>query len=192
MAGRLPMGQKELLKAKLMEQVVQKQISLDEAALRLKVSYRHSKRILKRYREEGDAGLVHRSVGKPSARRISDEIHTSAVELYREHYPDFGPTLASEKLSECHDIYVNNETLRRWLMAEGLWERKRRSSTYRSRRERRPCFGELVQFDGSHHDWFEGRRGKCCLMNMVDDATGITLSFLSEKETTSDAMRLLW
>lgn len=192
MAGKLPMGQKELIRTKLMEQVAQKQIRLKDAALKLKISYRQVKRIYKRYRENGDSGLLHGNLGKPSPRRTDPEIRNKALVLYVEHYPDFGPTLASEKLSEYHNIHVDHETLRRWLMAENLWARIRRSKTYRSRRDRCQCFGEMVQFDGSHHDWFEGRRPKCCLMNMVDDATGITLSFLSEEETTKDAMMLLW
>ncbi len=192
MAGKLPMGQKELIRAKLMEQVVQKQISLKDAALKLKIGDRQSKRILKKYRQDGDKGLVHGNLGKPSPHRIDQAIHDQALTLYKECYHDFGPTLAAEKLSERHGIQVDHETLRRWLIEETMWERHRRRKTYRSRRDRRQCFGELVQFDGSHHDWFEGRRTKCCLMNMVDDATGITLSFLSEEETTADAMTLLW
>jgi len=192
MAGKLPMGQKELMRAKLMEQVVQKQISLKDAALKLKISDRQSKRIFKKYRQRGDKGLLHGNLGKPSPHQIEQAIHEEALALYAEHYDDFGPTLAAEKLSERHGIHVDHETLRRWLIKEALWERHRQRKTYRSRRDRRQCFGELVQFDGSHHDWFEGRRTKCCLMNMVDDATGITLSFLSEEETTADAMTLLW
>jgi len=192
MAGKLPMGQKELIRAKLMEQVVQKQISLKDAAFKLKISDRQSKRILKKYRQKGDKGLLHGNLGKQSPHRIEQATHDEALALYTEHYSDFGPTLAAEKLSERHGIHVDRETLRRCLSEETMWERHRRRKTYRSRRDRRQCFGELVQFDGSHHDWFEGRRTKCCLMNMVDDATGITLSFLSEEETTADAMTLLW
>jgi len=192
MAGKLPMGQKELIRAKIMEQVVQKQITVSNAALILKISERQAKRILKRYREKGDRGLLHGNLGKPSPNSIDEATHALAVALYQEHYSDFGPTLAAEKLAERHNLKVDHETLRRWLIAEELWLRKRRSCEYRSRRDRRASFGELVQFDGSHHDWFEGRRPKCCLMNMVDDATSTTLSFLSEEETTADAMTLLW
>jgi len=95
-------------------------------------------------------------------------------------------------MAEREEILIDHETLRLWLLSEDLWKRKRRSNPYRSRRDRRESFGELVQFDGGHHDWFEGRRGKCCLMNMVDDATGQTLSILNEQETTVSAMELLW
>jgi hypothetical protein len=108
-----------------------------------------------------------------------------------EKYPDFGPAFAAEKLKENEGIAVSGETLRRRLIAAGLWARKRKSRPYRSRRERRPRFGELVQFDGSRHGWFEGRGMKCCLMNMADAAAGKTLSMLFEEETTAAAMTLL-
>jgi transposase len=192
MAGKLPMGQKELMRAKLMEQVVQKQLSLKDAAVKLKVGDRQAKRILKRYRQDGDKGMLHGNLGNLSPNRIDQQIRDTALAYYKRSYHDFGPTLAAEKLAECHDIHVDHETLRRWLIDETIWGRHRRRKAYRSRRDRKPCFGDLVQFDGSHHDWFEGRRTKCCLMNMVDDATGVSLSFLSEEETTADAMTLLW
>jgi transposase len=192
MAGKLPMGQKELIRAKVIEQVVQKQLSLQEAAVKIKVSYRQAKRIYQRYLQEGDQGLVHRRQGKASGEAYDSGIREAALRVYQERYGDFGPTFAAEKLKECHGIIIDHETLRRWLIAAGLWERKRRRKAYRSRRQRRECCGELLQFDGSHHDWFEGRRSPWCLMNMVDDATGLTFSFFCEEETTSDAMRLLW
>jgi transposase len=172
--------------------VVEGKSSIGNAAEAMGVSYRQAKRVLRRYREEGAAGLVHRSVGRPSGRRIDEAFRNRVVQKYQESYSDFGPTLAAEKLSEREGLVVDHETLRRWLIAEGIWKARRQRRRYRSRRERRRRFGELVQFDGSHHDWFEGRRGKCCLMNMVDDATGTTLSFLAEQETTEGALRLLW
>lgn len=192
MAGKLPMGQKELLRAKVMEMVKEKQKKLKDAALILKISYRQAKRIYKRYCNEGDKGLIHRNTGKPSNNRLEMKKKEKIVKTYQEKYVGFGPTLASEKLSEIDGLVIDHETLRRWLMREGLWQRKRKRKQYRQRRNRKECFGELVQFDGSHHDWFEGRGSKCCLMNMVDDATGITESFLIEEETTEAAMNLLW
>jgi transposase len=192
MAGKLPMGQKELIRAKVMEMVKERQKNLKSAACILKVSYRQAKRIFKRYREKGDAGLIHGNQGKPSHRRIEKAIREKILWTYREKYPDFGPTLAAEKMAERDGLVVDHETLRRWLVAAGMWQRKRRRDVYRQRRNRRERFGELVQFDGSHHDWFEGRGPRCCLMNMVDDATGITDSFLIEEETTEAAMNLLW
>ena len=180
------------MRVKVLGMVEQKTMTLKHASHLLGVSYRQAKRLSKRYREEGEQGLIHRNVGAPSHRRIVPAERALAVQLYQSHYADFGPTLASEKLFERHNLTVDHETLRRWLIAEGVWTRKRKRRSYRQRRLRRECFGELVQFDGSHHDWFEGRSGRCCLMNMVDDATGKTLSFLCEQETTVAAMQLLW
>jgi len=192
MAGKLPMGQKDLLRSKVMGMVQEGAIELIEAAIRLKVSYRQAKRIYKRYRKEGDAGVLHRSTGKPSNNRLDEALVRKAIEIYADRYSDFGPTLAAEKLFEREGIMINHETLRRELIKAGHWKRTKRRHAYHARRAPRERFGELVQFDGSHHDWFEGRGQKCCLMNMVDDATGTTLSFLSEQETTKAAMELLW
>ncbi len=120
------MGQKELIRAKVMEQVVQKQLSLKEAALKMKVSYRQEKRIYRRYVQEGDQGLLHRSQGKASRKAYDPGIREAALRVYQERYGDFGPTFAAEKLKECQGISIDHETLRRWLIAGGLWERKRR------------------------------------------------------------------
>jgi transposase len=192
MPGKLTMGTKEMMRAKLLEMVKEKQITLKEASIRLHISYRQAKRIYARYREGGDEGLIHRNQGRRSNNRKPQDLREHIIDLYQRQYEGFGPTFAAELLEERDQITIDHETLRRWLLEEGLWKRKRRSTVHRSRRERKECFGELVQFDGSHHDWFEGRRDTCCLMNMVDDATGRTLAFLSEEETTRSAMELLW
>jgi|AMWB02.1.fsa_nt_gi transposase len=192
MAGKLPMGQKDLLRAKILEMVKEEKMSLREASVRLKVSYRQAKRLYSRYKAEGDRGLIHRTQGRASPRKMAEEMRQRIVETYKESYLGFGPTFAAEKLKEREGLAVGRETLRRVLMEEGVWKRKKRRRAYHSRRTPRERFGELVQFDGSHHDWFEGRREKCCLMNMVDDATGTTMSFLCEQETTESAMKLLW
>lgn len=189
---RTAMSGKEIRRAQMMALVTEGKRTLVEAAQVLGVSYRQAKRIYRLYREAGAEGLVHGNVGKPSHRRLDAEFREQVVERYRERYTDFGPTFAAEKLLEIDGLRVDHETLRRWLIAGGLWQVKRRRYQYRSRRERRARFGELVQFDGSHHGWFERRAPGCCLMNMVDDATGTTLSFLDEQETTEGAMRLLW
>ncbi len=189
---RTAMSERDIRRVQMMGLVAEGKRSLSTAAELLEVSYRQAKRIYRRYREEGPPGVVHRSVGRRSHRGLSEELKAQVIERYSEQYEDFGPTLAAEKLCERDGLAVDHETLRRWLIGEGLWHAKRRRRQYRSRRERRHRFGELLQFDGSHHDWFEGRAEKCCLMNMVDDATGTTLSFLEEQETTVGAMRLLW
>ena len=189
---RTPMSEKEIRRAQMMGLVAEGKRTLGNAAQVMGVSYRQAKRIYRRYREEGPAGLVHRNVGRPSQRRLDEELKQATLALYREQYADFGPTLAAEKLAERNGLRVHRETLRRWLIAEGLWTARRQRRQYRSRRERRRQFGEMVQFDGSHHQWFEDRADGCCLMNMVDDATGTTLSFLDEAETTEGGLRLLW
>jgi transposase len=192
MARKLAMGTKELLRGKVMAMVSEGQITLKEGAERVGVSYRQAKRIISTYRTKGDAGLLHGNQGKKSNRAIDQAVREQIVKSYRERYPDFGPTFAAEKLEEVEGVKISDETLRQWLIKEGLWQRKRKRAEHRSRRDRRPCFGDLVQFDGSHHDWFEGRRVKCCLMNMVDDATGKTLSMMFEEETIEAAMKTLW
>lgn len=192
MAGKLPMGQKELLRSRVMARVAEGQLSLKEASLKLKVSYRQAKRILRRYRQQGEEGLLHKLQGRISNNRLDPGLVSRVLTEYRASYGGFGPTLASEKLKEREGIQIGVETLRQLLLREGLWERKKRARGYHARRRPRERFGELVQFDGSDHDWFEGREPRCCLMNMVDDATGTTLAFLSPHETTEAAMRLLW
>jgi transposase len=172
--------------------VRQNQKTLKQASVALKISYRQAKRIYRSYKLYGDKGLIHGNQGKLSPSKIDESFKNRIIQKYQNKYNDFGPTFAAEKLLENEKLKVDNETLRRWLIEAGLWKVKRRRNAHRQRRDRRERFGELVQFDGSHHDWFEGRGSKCCLMNMVDDATGITFSFMSEQETSEAAMRLLW
>jgi len=185
------MSKKERECLGVFQRVKRGEMRLREAAEVLGKSYRQVRRKYKRYGAEGDAGLVHRGRGKRSNRKYGEEKKGEVVKRYRERYAGFGPTLAAEKLKK-EGQGVDHETLRRWLLAEGLWEKRRKRGKHRSWRARRGHFGELVQMDGSPHDWFEGRREPCCLMNMIDDARGITLSNLEEEETTAGAMTLLW
>lgn len=185
------MSQKERARLVEMEMVAGGKESLGEAARRLGLSYWQAERVWRRYREGGAFLLVHRARGRPSNRRREVEVRQACLEVYRERLLGFGPTLAVEKLGEWGVGSVDHETLRRWLVAEGLWQRQRKRGRHRRWRERKAHFGELVQLDGSFHDWF-GNGRKCFLMNMVDDATGCTLAVLSEQETTEAAMRLLW
>lgn len=187
---RLTMSRKERRRYVEMEAVKGGKLSLREAAERLGVSYRQARRIWRRFEEKGEAGLVHRGRGRPSNRSKSEEMRRSCVASYRVDLEGFGPTLAAEKLAE-RGLVVDHETLRRWLLAEGLWQKERRRGKYRRSRPRKERFGELVQLDGSHHEWFGGGK-RCCLMSMVDDATGRRHSVLAEEETTEAAMRLLW
>jgi hypothetical protein len=161
-----------------------KELTLVQAAELMVVSYRQSKRIWKRYQAEGDVGLVHRLRGQPSARRKPPALRAQALALYaEERYLGFGPTLMAEQLAKVK-LVVDHETLRRWRLAEGKHTVRRRKQVHRQWRERKPCCGAMVQLDGSHHDWFEGRGPKCVLMVMVDDATNEMHARFFAEETT--------
>lgn len=191
MGERLSMSSKERERLTELGRVSRKEQSLAAAARRLAMSYRQAKRLWRRYRALGDAGLVHAGRGRPSNRRKSQELRQRGLELYQTKLEGFGPTLAAEKLA-LWGVEVNHETLRRWLVAEGLWQAHPRRLQHRRWRPRKERFGEMIQLDGSHHDWFELRDGThACLMSMIDDATGSRLSRLCEEETTADAMELL-
>lgn len=165
--------------------------SLAAVARRVGLSYRQVKRVWRRYREEGAKGLAHRSRGRRSNRRVGEEVRERCLAECRGRLERFGPTLAAEKLAELGIAKVDHETLRRWMVAEGLWSRHRKRKPHRQWRERKAHFGELVQLDGSFFDWF-GSGDQPCLMNMVDDATGETLGRIFRQETTEAAMHVLW
>ncbi len=137
----------------------------------LGLSERQVRRLVRRYREQGDAGMIHRSRGRVSNRKLNEAFRERVVSTVRAQYSDFGPTLAAEKLAERDGLVVNRETLRRWMIADGLYEPRQRKAQPRAWRERRPCYGELVQMDTSEHDWFEGRGETAVLISMIDDAT---------------------
>jgi hypothetical protein len=180
----LRMSAKERDRLAIMAGVKRQEVTLVQASDLLGLGYRQTKRVWRRYREDGDAGLVHRLRGKPSARRRPEAVRRAVLELYaQEQYADFGPTLLAEHL-ERRNIVVDHETVRRWLLAGGKWTVRRRRQKHRQWRERKACVGEMVQLDGSHHDWFEGRRDKCVLMVMVDDASTRLWAQFSEEETT--------
>jgi transposase len=189
--GVLLMSKKERLRLEVLGWKERSGISLVKAAETMEVSYRQAKRLWKRFKAKKSAGLVHLGRGKRSNRGYDLEVKEQVLRGYRERYSGFGPTLASEKLQEESGICVDHETLWRWLMAEDIWKRQRERRKHRQRRERKPYFGELVQMDGSHHEWFEGRGPKSCLLSMVDDATGVTMVVMAEEETTEAAMRVL-
>jgi hypothetical protein len=177
------MSQKERQRAGIMAKVKAEELNLVEAAEVLGLGYRQTKRVWRRYQDQGDAGLVHRLRGQPGQRRKAAELRAQILARYEERYPDFGPTLAAEYLAK-EKLVVDHETLRRWLLAENKRTVRRRRQRHRQWRERKPCFGAMVQLDGSHHDWFEGRRSKCVLMVMVDDATNRVWAQFFEEETT--------
>lgn len=191
MEGQLLMSLKERERLKIFERVKRGELQQVEAAEMCRLSYRQTRRLYQRYREQGDRGLVHRGRGRPSNRKYGAEFRAAVLARYQERYPDFGPTLAVEKLT-AEGYELDHETLRQWLMKAKLWRKRRKRAKHRSWRERRAHFGELVQMDGSHHRWFEQRGPQSCLMNMVDDATGTTLSLMAGQETSFAAMELLW
>jgi hypothetical protein len=186
MEALLKMSQKERTRLGVMQQVSQQQMSLVSAAGVLRLSYRQVKRIWRRYQQRGDEGLVHRSRGRASNRAKQGSLKKRVLARYQERYGDFGPTLAAEHLGK-EGLEVDHETLRRWLLARGLWTIQRRRQKHRQWRERKACFGQLVQMDGSHHDWFEGRAQPAVLMVMIDDATSRTHAHFAEQETTRAA-----
>lgn len=170
-----------------MTRVAEGLLKLRVAAEMMRVSYRQAKRIRRRHREEGDAGLVNRSRGRRSNRTRPMAERKQAVALCAKQYAGFGPLLASEHLAADHGIVVDHETLRRWLLAAELWHSRRRRAAHRAARERRPRRGDLVQIDGSEHDWFEGRGVRTVLMVMIDDATNTTLARFYPAEDTAAA-----
>jgi len=185
------MSRKERERLTVMVGVKEEELTLVQAAELMGVCYRQSKRIWQRYQADGDAGLVHRLRGQPSARRKPPALRAQALARYaEERYADFGPTLMAEQLAK-EKLVVDHETLRRWRLAEGQHTVRRRKQAHRQWRERKPSFGAMVQQDGSHHDWFEGRGPECVLMVMVDDATNRMRARFSEEETTRASYEVL-
>ena len=183
----IKMSTMERKRMTLMTRVAEGLLKLREAAEMMRVSYRQARRILRRYQQEGDAGLVHQGRGRKSNRRRPDNERKRAIALYNKRYVGFGPLLASEHLATDHGIVVDHETLRQWLLVAGVWKSRRRREVHRAARERRPRRGDLVQIDGSEHDWFEGRGPRVVLMVMIDDATNTTLARFYPAEDTAAA-----
>ncbi len=174
--GTIRMSRKERDSLVVFEKVKKGEMRLAEAADVLSISYRQCGRRLRRYREKGAAGLTHALRGSVSNRSLPEETREAITGLYSSRYEGFGPVLYTEKLLSAHDIKVDHETVRRLLIRAGLWQiTRKRKKSHRAWRERRGHFGELVQMDGSHHRWFESRGEMCCLMVMIDDATGIRM-----------------
>ena len=181
------MSSKEIKRVELLSRVKGGELKLVKAAELSRVSYRQMKRVWGRYKEEGAAGVAHRSRGRKSNRGKGGEFRGKVLARYQERYGGFGPTLASEYLRR-EGVEIDHETLRRWLLEEGLWTKVRKRGKHRAWRERRGHSGELIQMDGSHHDWFEGRGESAVLMVMVDDATGRTYARFYKGEETRSAM----
>lgn len=186
MGDVLRMSEKERRRLVEVKKVVSGEQRIVDAVRKVRVSERQMKRSVARYLKEGDAGLCHRNRGRPSNRCKSPELKAAVLGIYEEEFSGWGPTLAAEKLVEM-GYGVDHDTLRRWLLAKGLWKRARKRKPYRCRRERKAHFGELVQIDGSPFDWL-GTGQEICLMDLVDDATGRGVIRFFEHETTEAAM----
>jgi hypothetical protein len=188
---RTEMSQRERDILKIMAGVLRGDRTQAEAARLLDLSTRQVRRLQRKLEEGGDKAIVHGLRGKPGNNQGDVDLKRAVLEAYRLHYPDFGPTLASEKLLELHNLKVSPETLRRWLIDSGLWSHKRHRELHRSRRPRRDCFGELIQMDASIHDWLEGRGEQIVLITMIDDATSYLMARFYLAGTVETHMDLL-
>ncbi len=190
------MSSGELERVEVMGRVAGGDLKLSDAAVMLELSYRQAKRLWRRYRKVGRKGLKHGHAGRCCNRSKPKKLRRRILTLIKKKYSGteqerFGPTLAAEHLAEEDGIGVDHETLRRWMLAEGLWSRQRKRKKHCQRRERKAHLGELVQMDGSFHEWLEGRGPRGCVMNMVDDATGISQARMGEEETIWAAVGVL-
>lgn len=188
----ITLSTKEFRRLQVVRDLANRRLTQVQAADQLGLSVRQIKRLLRTYRQDGGQGLLSKRRGQPSNNRLSDAVRQHATTLLREHYADFGPTFAHEKLTECHQFLLSVESVRQLLIQAGLWEPKsRRTIRVHQRRQRRACLGELIQIDGSDHDWFEGRAPRCTLLVFIDDATGklMYLRFVAS-ETAEATWRL--
>ena len=190
--GDIVMSNEEINQVEIFERLKRREIKQGKASKILGISVRQVKRKLRNYKLHGAKSLVHKARGKVSNNKIDQKKLDEAITLIRDKYWDFGPTLANEKLDKIHKIELSVEKLRQEMIRTGIWKsRKRRKVDSHQLRERRACFGELVQLDGSPHDWFEGRGPKCNLNVMIDDATNTSICRFSNTETAQDYFRLL-
>lgn len=179
---------KEINRCGIIKQTCAREIKQNKAAKLLGLTVRQIKRLCRAYRAEGEKGLLSKKRGKPSHRRMSEPVREQIKNLARTKYAGFGPTLMAEKLREREQIKIGKEALRQLLMQAGLWQTKPlRRQVIHQQRSRRACRGELVQIDGSPHDWFEGRAAKCCLIVFIDDATSEILYLRFEEAETTQA-----
>jgi len=182
------MSLRELMRLKAVHEVRKKHITQKAAASMLCLSERQVRRLVMAVKKEGDAGVVHKNRGRRSNRKKPDKMRSKVLSLYSKRYKGFGPTLATEKLFERDGIKLSDETLRQWLLEAGLWVKRRKRSCHKQWRERKECFGEMVQMDGSHHDWLEGRGPDLVIMGYIDDATNTVYARFYDYEGTVPAM----
>jgi transposase len=184
----ITMSRREAKRLHIIYQALDKKMTQGTAAGLIGLGDRQIRRMIRRIQEEGDEGICHRSRGRTSNHRIPKKVKERALRLFKEEYHDFNLAHATEKLYEVHGITINDETLRLWLNEAEIPYKKRKVKKHRQRRERRAHFGELVQIDGSHHDWFEGRGPICVFMGYIDDATNTVHGRFYDYEGTMPAM----
>lgn len=182
----ISMSHQELHRLRVVMDLAEDRLTATEAAIQLHLTERQVWRLRRRFLQDGAAGLTSRKRGRISNRRFHPSVRMMALTLVREHYADFGPTFAAEKLAQRHGLFVGRETLRKWMMEAGLWlDRKQRYKPVHQPRNRRECVGELIQIDGSDHHWFENRGPRCTLLVFIDDATSrlMHLKFVATEST---------
>jgi len=184
------MSVKEINQVAVFEQLARRDMKQKHASQMFGLCLRQIQRKLQAYRQEGPVSLAHKSRGRPSNHRLPDSLTAKAIRLVKDKYTDFGPTLASEKLAELHRLNIHPDTLRKAMIKAGVWQTRQQRKKYWQRRERKACLGEMVQFDGSHHAWFEDRAPQCCLLAFIDDATNNVFGQFAKSESTLTAMRL--
>ena len=185
----LRMTHREVDRIKTLHMAIQKKITQEKAGKLLNISREQANRLCQKIKKGGDKAVLHGLRGKPSNNQLRKGLTEKAIAIIKEKYPDFGPTLAAEKLLLLDKIKISNETVRRLMIEENIWHSRKRRTQHRKWRERKDCFGEMLQMDGSSHDWFEGRRGKCVLLASIDDASNrVTLRF-TEHEDTPELMK---
>jgi nicotinamide riboside kinase len=190
--GILMISKEELVHLDILNKVIKDGLKQVDAAEILELTARHVNRLVKRIKAEGESGIVHRSRGKRSNRRLGNEFKNKIMKKYDEKYEGFGPTLFAEKLYEIEKIKISDETIRCWLIGSNRWKRHRKRDIQRHWRERQSYYGEMQQMDGSHHDWLEGRGPKMVLMAYIDDATSRIYCRFYEYEGTIPAMDSFW
>lgn len=190
--GTVTMSLQEINRCGILKQIEDGVLKQTDAARVMGITDRQTRRLMKAYRERGPDGIIHRLRGKTSNRSLKPELKTQIIRLVTEHYHDFGPTLAAEKLESTHGICINHETLRLLMTSAGIWKPKKRKVNHHERRERRSCYGEMEQFDGCLHDWFEGRGPKCTLLASRDDATNEVTARFYTYEGTETVMLFWW
>lgn len=191
MSETLTMSTKERQRLQILGQLKHGKSTVVKAAAALGMSQRQMYRVLERYRDQGDRGLIHRLRGQSSNRGYPPEVRSQALRLHRELYADYGPTLYGEMLQQYHQLSIDPDTLRRWLKAAGQWLGIRAERRHRQKRQRRDAIGAMLQFDGSFHQWFEERGAACCLLVAIDDASGRIFMRFAESENAYDVLAML-